>query len=442
MIQRFIQAKARLTKLFVIAVITLFPLASDAAIDAKKGEELFNTKCASCHNLWVKATGPALGGVTTRRTEEWLVKWIRNNEKLRKEGDADALAIYKEFNNAAMSIFENLADDDIKSILAYIGEAKPPAPKAAAVTPTEQGGSSNLLYIFIGLLIILFTLFFILRNIKSTLKRMDTDQEEGEGAVASAAATPGNKWFEKIMPASLRYMNPTVRAMMLGTLFLLVGGLYAFVWGNKNVGVQQGYAPTQPIKFSHQIHAGKLALDCKYCHSGVEKSKSATIPALNTCMNCHKGVQLRDRYNGDISPEIKKIYAAMDYDPERPAGKEYGPKASPVKWIRIHNLPDHAYFNHSQHVKVANLPCQKCHGPVEKMEVVQQWQSLQMGWCISCHRETGIDVASNNYYEKLHKFAKQDLEKNGKSSRFYNSNGSIRVTEAMNGGLECSKCHY
>ena len=148
-------------------------------------------------------------------------------------------------------------------------------------------------------------------------------------------------------------------------------------------------------------------------------------------MNCHKAVQARDKYEGEISPEIKTIYAALDYDPEKPANEAYGKNPRPVKWVRIHNLPDHAYFNHSQHVNVAGLACQKCHGPVEKMEKVQQWTALTMGWCINCHRQTAVKFTENEYYQSYAKFHKEIAS--GKREK---------VTVEEIGGLECQKCHY
>jgi hypothetical protein len=220
------------------------------------------------------------------------------------------------------------------------------------------------------------------------------------------------------------------------------GAYEGFQFSITEVGVQKGYAPKQPIAFSHQLHAGQLKVDCKYCHSTVEESKQASIPALNTCMNCHKGVQLTDKYNGEISPEIKKIYAALDYNPEAKPGEEYGNNPKPIKWVRIHNLPDHAYFNHAQHVKVGKQNCQTCHGAIEKMEVVQQHSSLQMGWCIDCHRSAQVDVANNNYYKALHEKAAKDIASNKSKSKYFAADGKVKLTPAMNGGLECSKCHY
>jgi hypothetical protein len=192
------------------------------------------------------------------------------------------------------------------------------------------------------------------------------------------------------------------------------------------IGVYQGYAPEQPIKFSHEIHAGQNQIACVYCHSGVEKSKHANIPSANVCMNCHAYIQ-----EGAVSgkEEINKIYAALDYNPET---RVYGPNKKPIEWIRVHNLPDHVYFNHSQHVKVGKIECTQCHGAVDSMAVVKQNSPLTMGWCIDCHRKTEVDYKDNKYYEELHKqFVNDPAYKKGD-----------KFTIGKIGGLECSKCHY
>ncbi len=233
-------------------------------------------------------------------------------------------------------------------------------------------------------------------------------------------------YVRKIQPI-LQSWNPTIATLVIATGVLLFLGAFGYKFGMVEVGVQQGYAPTQPINFSHKIHAGQYEMDCKYCHSTVEKSKSASIPSLNTCMNCHKYVKAEEKYNGKTSPEIQKIYDAIGFDGEN---MEYieGYEQKPIEWVRIHNLPDLAYFNHSQHVVVGKVECQTCHGPVEEMEKVYQYSTLQMNWCIDCHRERSIDTENNDYYEEAHKNMLAE--------------GKDYITVAENGGLECSKCHY
>jgi hypothetical protein len=274
--------------------------------------------------------------------------------------------------------------------------------------------------------LVLFIIVFILMSIRKVVNQLHSDKFP-EAAAEEAIQTIS--WKDR--PDSIRYKlfkkHPVVGTLVVLIAFMLVGGLIGFDYGNKEVGVQQGYAPTQPINYSHELHAGKYKINCLYCHSGADKSKQATIPSPSTCMNCHMHVTASKKYDGNVSPEIQKIYNAVGWDAEK---KAYDPAATktPIKWVRIHNLPDLAYFNHSQHVKVGKVECQACHGAIETMKVVAQQSSLQMGWCINCHREAKVDVANNDYYEKLH----ADLKAQGKSY----------ATVANVGGLECGKCHY
>jgi hypothetical protein len=188
-------------------------------------------------------------------------------------------------------------------------------------------------------------------------------------------------------------------------IFLLIVGKVALD-SLMNIGISQGYAPTQPIAFSHKLHAGQYKIDCSYCHTSVYKGRSANIPSANICMNCHNAIKQN-------SPQIKKIYEAIESE-------------RPIEWIRVHNLPDFAYFNHAQHTNVGGVECQNCHGQIQNMEVVQQISPLTMGWCIDCHRKTQVNTEGNDYYDKL--------------LAIHNSKEPMKVANI--GGLECSKCHY
>ncbi len=276
--------------------------------------------------------------------------------------------------------------------------------------------STLLALIIVGVVLVLITglLWGIQKNLKA-LSAQDADEE------------PKLPFYQRVVKPITSKWNPTVATLAIGTGIVLILFGFGYKYGMDEVGVQQGYAPTQPINYSHELHAGQYEIDCKYCHSIAEKSKSASIPSLNTCMNCHRYVQAKEKYNGKISPDIQKIYDAIGFDGEN---MEYiaGYEQKPIKWVRIHNLPDLAYFNHSQHVKVGGVECQTCHGPIETMEVVAQHSELTMGWCINCHRERGIDAENNDYYEEVHKRMKVE--------------GKDYMTVAENGGLECSKCHY
>lgn len=429
------------------AVATMFafssPTFAEEARSAEEGKKLYEANnCGSCHALDKKLVGPALRGVHERRSEEWLVSWIRNNKKFRESGDADANKLYQEYGGAAMNIFENLTPAQVLNIVEYIKTA--PAPAAAgpkvAVDATADADKSDpsTKYILLILVAVFSIVLVVLARVRSTLRKIAAEKSPED----YPSVNDNRKWYQKMLPKPLANMNPVVLSIFITLAIGLPAAWYGYKFSITEVGVQKGYAPKQPIAFSHKLHAGELNIDCKYCHSTVEESKSASIPALNTCMNCHKGVQLTDKYNGEISPEIKKIYAALDYDPEALPGKEFGNNPKPIRWVRIHNLPDHAYFNHSQHVVVGKLQCQSCHGPIEKMEVVQQWSTLQMGWCIDCHRNTGIDAANNNYYAALHAKAKKDINDKENHSKYFGPDGNVKITPAMNGGLECAKCHY
>lgn len=260
-------------------------------------------------------------------------------------------------------------------------------------------------------------LYGIQRNLSTLYRQKHQIEEEAEPS-----------YFDRVIKPVVSKWNPVIATLAIGTLlFAFVLAPLGYMYGMNEVGVQQGYAPTQPINFSHKLHAGEYAIDCQYCHSTASKSKSASIPSLNTCMNCHKYVKAAEKYNGKTSPEIQKIYDAIGFNGDE---MEYiaDYKQQPIEWVRIHNLPDLSYFNHSQHVAVGNLECQTCHGPIQEMEKVYQYSTLQMGWCINCHRERGIDAENNDYYEQVHKQMKIE--------------GKDYITVAENGGLECSKCHY
>jgi len=434
--------QGQIRTLALAAAISLsISLKAQFKASAEEGKKLYEANnCGSCHALDRKVVGPALRGVTDRRSEEWLIKWIRNNEAFRKSGDADANALYKEYGGAAMNIYENLSPNQVKHILEYIKTAPKPAPKAPVVSTDGEAvkADSNALYILIALIGIFIIVLIILGKVRNTLRRLAAEQDGTAGDEVKVSFIKG------LLPEKLAKMNPTVLIVFTVVILGGIGFAWSYKFGITEVGVQKGYAPKQPIAFSHKLHAGEMKLDCKWGHIGVEESKSATIPSINICMNCHKGVQKASTAEGDgISPEIAKIYKALDYNPDaKNAAEAFGTDPKPIRWVRIHNLPDHAYFNHSQHVKVAGLACQTCHGPVEKMEVVQQWSSLQMGWCIDCHRNAGIDAANNNYYAALHEKAAKDLKNNKNKSQYFGPDGKVKITPAMNGGLECAKCHY
>ena len=277
-----------------------------------------------------------------------------------------------------------------------------------------SGSTLNALWIICAILLIITIMLLVVRS--SLIKMVKEKHPEQFSSEPS--------YFERVLKPKMQEANKTLVVLGVILLFALVGGTYGFKFGLEEVGVQQGYAPTQPINFPHTTHAGEYEIDCQYCHYGVEKGKQAVVPSVNICMNCHNHVTASDKYNGQVSPEIQKIYTAIDYNYET---GEYGPNKQPVKWIRIHNLPDLAYFNHSQHVVAGKQECQTCHGPVEEMEKMSQHATLQMGWCVDCHRTTNLSI-DNAYYADLAEKIKAE--------------GKDHITVAENGGLECAKCHY
>jgi mono/diheme cytochrome c family protein len=428
----------KFSRLLTLAVSSLLTIQL-AFADAAEGDKLFQANCTACHAIKEKVVGPALKDVHKRRDAKWLVKWIKNSQALVKSGDPVAVQVYKENNESVMTSFESLTDVQINSIVEYIkvaSDAPAAAPVAAGVVapsagaPSNNGGNgfytSTTFYALIVMAIILLLIVFILKRIQNVVEEL-YNQKFPEAAAEEKESTI--TWRENTL--SFRYKlfkkHPIVGTMVVMLAFTLAFGLYGFDYGVREIGVQKGYAPVQPINYSHELHAGTYKINCLYCHSGADKGKQASIPSASTCMNCHMHINASAKYDGKVSPEIAKIYNAVGWDAEKRAYDPTKPK-TPIKWVRIHNLPDHAYFNHAQHVKIGKVECQACHGPIETMAVVSQQRSLQMGWCINCHREAKVDVANNDYYEKLHANLKME--------------GKEMITVAQNGGLECGKCHY
>ncbi len=448
------------------------------AQDPKKGEAIFKDNCASCHvkDMKTKMTGPALGGVEERWSKfpkKELYDWIRNSSGVLADASYKsnpyAKSLYAEYKNTNMTAFPNLTDEDLVNLLLYInnmykdGCAAPPCKtpdvataKGAKIETKEAGDNGSMILWALAFVLVLASI--LLARYINSLNRL-AQQRAGESPVEE-------KSFLQIA------LNPTVVRILIFAL-VIVGG-YTTVNNAIGLGRQQNYAPEQPIKFSHEVHAGKNGIDCQYCHDGARRSKHAVIPATNTCMNCHTAIKKGPEYG---TAEILKIYAASGFNPlsgtyfkesvptdERLAEyKKWLKEANadnkaiteseisvqlsfakpmigkPVNWVKIHNLPDHAYFNHAQHVTVGKVACQDCHGKVEEMKLVKQHAPLSMGWCINCHRQTKVKFDENSYYSaesKSHKMYEQyhNEVKSGKRT-----NG---VTVEEIGGLECQKCHY
>lgn len=393
--------------------------------DPAKGKELFNANCAACHKLDAKSTGPALRGVASKYEMSWIYKWVANSSDLIKSGDAAAVKVFEENNKAVMTAFPQLSTEDIDNIIAYTSEPKAEAPAAAGASaavpgsPAPESGISN--NIILGALSLVMAMLVVMLFLVNNVLRK-VAKSNGIEVAPKEPTMPIWKAFAK---------NQFL--VLVTSIFLLLAGAY-FVYGFlMQVGVDKDYAPIQPIHFSHKIHAGDNEVNCKYCHSAARVSKNAGIPSLNVCMNCHKNISevaettATPEYSKAFYDEqIQKLYTAVGWDKTT---QTYTGKSQPVKWVRIHNLPDFVYFNHSQHVTVAGIECQTCHGPVQEFEIQKQFAPLTMGWCVDCHRKTDVKMEGNAYYTKIH----EELSK---------KYGVDKLTAAQMGGLECGKCHY
>ncbi len=397
----------------------LIVLLSGPKVHAQNGQALFSANCASCHAVHKRLTGPALAGVEQRgpwKDRKQLYAWIHNPAGYMKN-DPYTQGLFKEYQ-VMMTSFAGLSDKEIDDILGYIKTVPEPSAAGPASQAAAAESSDNTL-LFGILTLILAVVSFVLLQVNSNLKRL-TDEKEGLGGVE-----PVPFWRNKAYIA------------FIAVILFLFGG-YMTVTGAIGLGRTQDYQPEQPIFYSHKVHAGTNQISCLYCHGNTELGKQANIPSVNICMNCHLGIseyQGEKLYREDGSEvngtaEIQKLYKYANYE----TGKLWdATKAQPIAWVRIHNLPDHVYFNHSQHVKVGKVQCQTCHGEIQKMDEVRQFSDLSMGWCINCHRTTQVQFKDNGFYSIYEKY--HDEIKNGTLD-------SNKVTVEKIGGTECQKCHY
>ena len=405
--------------------VLFFLLHFSVIVYAQDGKVLFSQKCASCHAVDKKLIGPALAGALERWPEkDKLYAWVHNSAAVVKSGYPRAVAVYNEYNKIQMTAFPELTEKDIDAIFAYIETPKSPGggvkhDGGPDVNPAEVNAAANDSALIYGILtLILAIVALILLQVNSNLKKLS---DESEGVPVSE-------------PIPF-YRNKAYIAIAAIILFMIGG--YLMFEGAQGLGRSQKYQPVQPIYYSHQVHAGVNQISCLYCHGGAMQGKQASIPSVNICMNCHMGIS---EYAGqtklfredgslvDGTAEIQKLYEYAGWDPGK---KLYTGKGKPIEWIRIHNLPDHVYFNHAQHVAVGQQACQTCHGEIQKMGEVYQFANLSMGWCVNCHRDTKVQFTDNKFYSIYEKFH-EDLKNKKMDS----------VTVEKIGGTECMKCHY
>jgi mono/diheme cytochrome c family protein len=404
----------------IVTFVFFTALLIGKSVLAQDGKALFSQNCASCHAVNKQLTGPALAGVEDRWPDKAMLhKWIHNNQEVIKSGYPYAVNLYNQFNKTQMNLFPGLSDKDIDAILAFIkveaaNANKAPAGGAETGAATE-GGDNTLLF---GILtLVLAIVAFVLLQVNANLKKLADDKD------GIPAQEPVSFWKNKAYIAFI-------------TIILFLVGGYFTVKGAIGLGRTKDYTPHQPIFYSHKVHAGVNQINCMYCHIGTYQGKQATIPSVNVCMNCHmaineyKGAKLYSAEGEEINgtAQIQKLYEYAGYTPGKPWDAS---KAKPIEWVRIHNLPDHVYFNHSQHVVAGKQQCQTCHGEITKEDEVHQFADLSMGWCINCHRNTKVDFKDNGFYSIYEKY--HDDIKNGKMDS---------VTVEKIGGTECQKCHY
>ena len=456
--KQFTNAMRKISSVILPVLFMLITNVVSAQGNYESGAKLFDANCSSCHssNLTKDATGPALFGVGERvpaPSGEWLTKWIKNNNTLRAAGDAYANNIYKKWNGSAMTAFEWMSDQQLADVIEYITKWEPKPPSNALgngklpCIPAKKAEEQSYTFLIIGIVGLTLLIIVIFTGVNRTLKNAIALKEGRE------IQEPKSFWEAIAEYAVNKKIKFGIAVVIVLGAFLSLGwdslmsiGVFGGKGFEKTENIEN-YHPSQPIEFRHDIHVTQNEIDCKYCHSGVLESKHALIPSANVCMNCHKYV--KDKEDCPESAEkIQKIYDAVKFehgkgyydedDEGNPVVDKEGnivyhdqqvAEGDPIEWVKVHNLQDFVYFNHSQHVVVGGLECQECHGPVQNMQTAEHYAPLTMGWCINCHRETNVKVENNEYYAKIHEAL----------SKKY---GVEKLTAAQMGGLECGKCHY
>lgn len=404
-------------------------------LSAQDGKAIFQNNCASCHSVFKDLTGPALGGVTSRgpwTDRKKIYEWVHNPSKFMTT-DPYTAGLKQKFNGVVMTSFDGLSTKEIDAVIDYVEKTAKAGPPTAggggAGTPGAGGAQvidekdNSILY---GVLtLILAVVALIMLQVNSNLKKLADDKD-------------GLPSYEPIP----FYRNKSYITLVVLVLFV-IGGFY-IVKGAIGLGRSQKYQPEQPIFYSHKVHAGVNQINCLYCHGGAMEGKSANIPSVNICMNCHMTISEYSGTAGKLfredgtevngTDEIKKIYAAAGWDASK---KQYTGETHEIAWTKIHNLPDHVFFSHAQHVNAGKVQCQTCHGEITKMDEVYQFADLSMGWCINCHRTTKVNFGGKNGEEgnKFYSIYKKYHDEIKAGTR-----DSVTVNDI--GGTECQKCHY
>jgi mono/diheme cytochrome c family protein len=430
-----------LSTVFVVGAFDSFAAAPD-------GGALFKAKCATCHSPFKDGTGPKLfevrkkwaeGGAKEGSIYEWVANW---NAAAAADPYAKQVSGVKP---TAMNTFPDLAGktEEIDAIFNYIDAQEivvDGPPKEGEVTPGEVE-EEGLSWVWILMGVVFVVIIMAVGGVRRQLRNA-TREHDGQSVNDDLSfAQEFKSWAWKYK----RYVG-------LGGLVIVMSLIVSLFLSLYSIGVLEDYQPSQPIEFPHDIHAGKNGIDCKYCHNSADNGKTAGIPTVNVCMNCHKQI------NGSTPEQVEKIskiYAAAGWDPVK---QTYSGKTKEIIWNKVHVLPDHVYFNHQQHVVAGQVDCKQCHGDMTKQNEVVKVQpvaelnkiegnvpltkaTLTMGWCIECHAEKEIssgslDSKGSNYYNEIH----NRLLKDRKLYNKFLEDKKITVKEL--GGWECAKCHY
>jgi len=426
--------------------------------NAQDGEKLFKANCASCHNPIKNATGPKMQGVLQKWQDagegDLIYEWVQNPSKLYNSGKSKMAKAIWDWSPTAMTPQGHLSKDEVESIFTYVDGYAPPvaavvggADSSSATDVSDDSSDYWWWVISFILIFVLFAIFGVRRELSAAIAVKEGKEIDSKRTFATSA----REWF-------LRNWFITMLLIVGVALFSgveLFGRLY-------QLGVYEDYMPSQPVAYSHKLHAGKMAIECKYCHHSAEKSKHAGIPSVNVCMNCHAMVHEGPQYGTE---EIGKLHKAAGYNKNKQAYNldEFGKRIEePIVWNKAHNLPDHVFFSHAQHVhpNTANIDCRQCHGPVQtytlgRVSTIDEVNAyaktdegmekgliqltkplLTMGWCIECHNKKEIDLTSSGYYEEIHNRLKLRADVNN------NIFEDDKVTVKELGGWECAKCHY